>query len=252
MNPLRILLIAIGIIGIIDTLLISFISNLNIGVLLPGLLGLPLLLLGLFFPQLLLAAPKFALFIKWAALCGYTLLILAFWITWAKIDRAASLPAPQHLDAVIVLGAGLRGERPSLILTRRMDVAISYLQTHPGCMAILSGGKGSDEHISEAEAMSRYFLVHGIPQNRFILEDQSTNTRENFVFSKGIIDDTFGPSAQIGFVTTTFHVFRASRVALNFGIQAHGMSAPDIWYLTLNNHLRECVAIWAYALTGRI
>ncbi|HOF94898.1 MAG TPA: YdcF family protein, partial [Clostridia bacterium] len=57
---------------------------------------------------------------------------------------------------------------------------------------------------------------------------------------------------KLGFVTTDFHVYRAGRTAKKLGITAFGISAPDIWYLSLNNCLRESVAIWAYLLMGRI
>ena len=60
-------------------------------------------------------------------------------------DRSA-LPA----DAVIVLGAGVNGETPSLALWTRIRVAAAYLEAHPDIPAVLSGGQGPGEDISEA------------------------------------------------------------------------------------------------------
>ncbi len=250
---IRVLLLVVGTFGLLDTLLVSFVSSLNLGVLLPGLLGLPLLLLGLFLPSLSgFFASSAGNICKLVFIGGYCLLFALFTGTWILLDTAAARTAPAGADAVIVLGAGLRGERPTLVLQRRMDTAIAYLAENPDAVAVLSGGKGEGEHISEAEAMARYFAQQGVPESRYIREDASTNTRENFLYSNKIICGRFGQGASIAFVTTDFHVYRAERVAKRQGIEAYGIAAPDVWYLSLNNHLRECMAIWAYAFTGVI
>ena len=75
---------------------------------------------------------------------------------------------------------------------------------------------------------------------------------ENFAFSKKIIDEQLGENASIAFVTTDFHVFRAGRVARKAGLDAVGLAAPDVWYIRINNFLRECVGITVYALRGDI
>lgn len=43
--------------------------------------------------------------------------------------------------------------------------------------AVLSGGKGDGENISEAEAMYRYLTGHGIDGDRLIREEESTSTK---------------------------------------------------------------------------
>lgn len=253
MLAFRWFLLILGALGVLDTLLVSAISSLNLGVLLPALLGAPLLVLGIFLPRLQgFFARGVGAFCKWALLCGYIALLVAFAVTWAVIDTAAHREAPENADVVIVLGAGLRGEKPTRVLRNRLDTAIDYLKQNPKTVAIVSGGKGEGEHISEAQAMARYLLEAGIPQERCILEDQSTSTKENFQFSGEIITQLFGSEASIVFVTTDFHIYRAGRVAARQGIEAAGIAAPDSWYVALNNHLRECMAIWAYLLNGSI
>ena len=92
---------------------------------------------------------------------------------------------------------------------------------------------------------------HNVP-GRILQEDRAESTAENFAFSKAIIDQQLSPDASIGFVTTRFHVFRASRVARKGGIDARGLGAPDVWYLAINNFLRECVGICWYTVKGWI
>ena len=87
------------------------------------------------------------------------------------------------LDYIIVLGAHVAGTRLSKALLERTRRALRYLEENPETRAVLSGGQGQGEQISEAEAMYRYLTEHGIDGSRLILEDRSTNTKENLDFS---------------------------------------------------------------------
>ena len=64
------------------------------------------------------------------------------------------------LDYVIVLGAQVREDGPSVVLRYRLDRTFEYLETHPDTICILSGGQGSNEPFSEAEGMVRLSLIH--------------------------------------------------------------------------------------------
>ena len=102
-----------------------------------------------------------------------------------EVDNSA-LP----VDAVIILGAGVNGETPSAALWTRIRAAAAYLEDHPNVPVVLSGGKGSGENISEAEAMRRALWTNSEAENaRYLLEDQSTNTSENFSFSKTLLEE---------------------------------------------------------------
>ena len=148
-----------------------------------------------------------------------------------------------------MLGCAVRGERVSLTLKLRLDAALKYLEHSPNTAVIVSGGKGDGENISEAEAMKRYLVSHGVDESRIITEDKSTSTWENFKFSKMILDQRF-PGASAAFVTTNFHVYRAGRVAIMNGIEAEGYGAKDVWYTKLNNYMRESIAVAVYKLRG--
>lgn len=253
MGILRVILIALGAFGILDTAVISLRSNPNLGVVLPAILGAPLLIAGIFLPQLARwARGGFGAACKWVFFGGYALLFLAFLATSMLINTAAAHTAPAGADALIVLGAGLHGNRPTLVLARRLNTAYDYLMESPETVAILSGGQGDGETVTEASAMAEYLIARGIPPERCIQEGQSANTSENFAFSARLIRERFGDDAKIAFVTTDFHVYRAGRVAARQGLEVRGVAAPDVWYIRLNNHLRESVAIWAYWAAGRL
>ena len=100
--------------------------------------------------------------------------------------------------------------------------------------------------------MKKYMVERGISESRIYTEELAKNTKENFANSKAIIDAVLGENARIAFVTTNFHVFRAGQVAKAQGLSVVGIPAEDVWYLRLNNFLRECVGICVYALRGDI
>ena len=124
--------------------------------------------------------------------------------------------APKDTELIIVLGCKVKGERPSRMLRRRLDTAFEAMQKHPDALVVVSGGKGSDEKISEAEAMRRYLVEKGADENRIIMEDKSTNTFENISFSFAITDK-LGCGRDITIVTDGFHQYRASLIAKQEG-----------------------------------
>ena len=118
------------------------------------------------------------------------------------------------LDYIIVLGAHVNGTKLTLALLERVRRALLYLEENPGTKAVLSGGRGDGERISEAEAMYRYLTEHGVSPERLIKEERSTNTKENLDFSLALIGDLNAP---IGVVTNHFHVFRGVAIGKKCG-----------------------------------
>lgn len=152
-----------------------------------------------------------------------------------------SAKGSQNLDYIIVLGAQIRKDGPSVVLKYRLDAAIAYLNENPDTMCVVSGGQGTNEPCSEAEGMSEYLLNKGIEEDRIILENRSTNTVENIQNSGKLLEETY---ESVGIVTNNFHVFRAVRIAKAQGLKGVCGIAADsnILYLP-NNVLRECCGI---------
>lgn len=151
--------------------------------------------------------------------------------------------APEKNATVIVLGCQVKGTQPSLTLKNRLDTAYEYLTNHPDAKAVLSGGKGDDEDISEAECMYNYLTEKGISADRLYVEAKSTTTSENIRFSKEIIE-TNGLNTDIAIVTDWYHEYRASVIAKRQGIDNAGaVGAPTPRYLTANLVTREIFAL---------
>lgn len=120
-------------------------------------------------------------------------------------------------DYLIILGAAVKKNGPSLTLRARLNSAIEYLdKTKDDCFIVVSGGKGSDEKTSEAQAMKEYLVDKNINPSKIILEDKSTNTFENFKYSREKIEKHSSSSIKnlkIKVVTTDFHSLRSSVLA---------------------------------------
>lgn len=160
---------------------------------------------------------------------------------------AESVKQPQNeADYLIVLGAKVNGTTPSLILQYRINKAAEYMKKHPGTKAIVSGGQGADEGISEAEAMKNGLLSSGIAAERILVEDQSTSTKENLDYSQKLLTEAGGSvkESKVIVVTTDFHVLRAVGIARKAGYeQVEGLAAKSVWYLIPTNYVREFMAV---------
>lgn len=115
-------------------------------------------------------------------------------------------------DVIIVFGCKTFGYTPSYALQNRLDKAYEMLENNPGAVAILSGGQGEDETVSEAESMRAYLEGKGISADRLILEDRSTSTRENIEFSMNIIKERGREDKKITAVSNDFHIKRILRL----------------------------------------
>ena len=151
------------------------------------------------------------------------------------------------VDAVIVLGAGVNGETPSVALGTRIQAAAQYMALHPDVPVVLSGGQGSGETISEAECMYRALTGSGAAgEARLLLEDRSASTAENFAFSKAVLEEAGidTDTAVIAVVTNDFHLFRARLIAQREGLTTVGVPAElPWWWLSANYYLRESFAV---------
>ncbi len=157
---------------------------------------------------------------------------------------AARYEPEKDKDFIIVLGCAIRKDgTPTPLLRGRIDRALTFAraeenETGKAPVFVLSGGQGADEAISEAECMRRYLSEQGVPEERMILEDRSTNTDENMRFSKEKIDAA-DPGAKVAFSTTNYHVFRSGIKARRAKMRAQGMGAKTKWYFWPNASVRE-------------
>jgi uncharacterized SAM-binding protein YcdF (DUF218 family) len=171
--------------------------------------------------------------------------ILYFGFLHSKIRDHSNIEVPLHADYIIILGARVKGEIPSLALQYRIDAAANYMKKNKETLAIASGGQGPGEDITEAEAIKRGLLKHGVDGNRIILEDKSTDTVENITFSKKLIPDHLETGL---IVSNDFHLYRAKSIAKDQGLSLQGIPAETPTIAIPKSYLREYLAITKYYL----
>lgn len=157
------------------------------------------------------------------------------------------------VSAVIVLGAGVNGETPSLTLRTRIDAAAAYLEEHPDVPVVLSGGQGPGEAITEAECMRRALVRRGVDESRLYPEERSTSTQENLRYSRAILEELGVDTAQrVAIVTSDFHLCRARLMwdGDTAAVPAHLPSALYFQCLTVNYFIREAFGLAAYFVYG--
>ncbi len=145
-------------------------------------------------------------------LIGIWTVFLILFITECAILYTATKEPEENVEYMIVLGAQVRGDKPSLSLQARIDTAAEYLAAHPQVKVICSGGKGRGENKSEAAAIRDGLLLLGIDPARIQMEDTSTNTVENLRFCRELLPT---PCPPVLIVTNDFHCKRAGLIAKN-------------------------------------
>ena len=178
--------------------------------------------------------------------------ILVAGITEIIIFRGSKGDPEGDFQYLVVLGAKVNGTEPSLALRDRLNAAGEYLINHPDVVAILSGGQGPDEGMTEASCMFRELVEMGIEPERLWLEEKSTSTWENLNFSLDIIEEKTGERPErIGLLSSEYHLFRAGLLARECGVTASCVPARTSWFtLRLNYFLREVAGVWHYLILG--
>ena len=199
-----------------------------------------------------------------AALCAFIALVIVYFhfVRRRGLRIAAAIvlvagartDAPDDVEYLVVLGAGLHGDVPSLSLTDRLEGALAWLEAHPDCVAVVSGGQGPGETMTEGEAMGIWLEARGIDPSRIIVEDKATSTQENLEYSFALIRGRGGePDGNCAIVTSEYHLYRAKALAARQGVECFGVAARTSWpTLMLNYFIREGFAVTYYRLTGEI
>ncbi len=106
--------------------------------------------------------------------------VFALLLIFVAVRRLPDTATKQE-KAVIVLGAGLRGERVTDLLARRLDAAYDYHLENPNAVIVVTGGQGPGEDIPEARAMKAYLVEKGVPEKQIVEEASSTSTEGKFL-----------------------------------------------------------------------
>ena len=180
--------------------------------------------------------------------------VIVFAVFEIPVVRDARTDTDAHPGTIIVLGAGVNGSTPSLSMCNRLDAALAYLDANPDALAVVSGGQGEGEDITEAKAMADYLTAHGIDSARIVQEDRSRTTRENLENSFAILRARgYDPANGVGIVTSEYHLYRAKRMARSLGADPAGIAAETtLPSMRINYFIREAFAAAYMQLAGTL
>ena len=159
--------------------------------------------------------------------CGFAISGMMIWFGYIHT------PNTKVQGTVVVLGCGIREDRPSQVLQARLDAALSYLNKHPNTPVVVTGGVGDDEVHSEAYVMRKYLLENGIDTTRIYCEDRSRDTAQNITYAGEIIRQEGLPETML-IATDGFHQFRAYLHAGDVGHQAYALPVTSFTFATFS------------------
>lgn len=174
--------------------------------------------------------------------------IFGWWRTGKWIEAGLEPIADGTNDYAIVLGAKVKQDSLSLSLRYRLDAALAYANENPHVTLILSGGQGADEPMSEAEAMRRFLTDNGIEESRLILEDASTSTYENLLYSKKLLPSDVD---SITIISSDFHLARAQKIAGSLDLKSDVVAAKTPKVVEAKSVFRERLALVKTVIVGR-
>ena len=221
----------------------TFIRVLNTGTYFGYIIGILTVALGILMPKALNHGKRAVRYIYRGGLIIYAVLgVYAMVLSGLMLFSMNNAPEKDSPRTVIVLGCQVKKSGPSLMLQKRLEKAYDYLSQNTDVTCIVAGGKGDDEHISEAQAMFDWLTEKGIDKNRIIKEDRSTSTLENLKFSKTILEK-MGKDTDVILITDGFHQYRASLQAKSLGYDTRNISSDSPWFLLPSYWVREWFAL---------
>lgn len=179
-------------------------------------------------------------------------LVLAGILCFAGLFGAVMYGAYDHVSGdpqvMIILGCRVMpGGEPSILLQDRLDTALDYLDDHPDMTVVVSGGQGSNEPTSEAACMADYLEEHGVDSDQILLEDQSSNTKENLIYSGELLEEhgIVVLRDEVLVVSNGFHLTRAQMLAERYGYKSVSALAAPTSHIPsrIQMYIREPLAL---------
>ena len=143
----------------------------------------------------------------------------------------------ENVDCIIVLGAGIWGDKPSPMLEDRLLQAIQLYKNNVSSKIIMSGDHGKQNY-DEVNIMKDFAIENGIPSEDIFMDHAGFSTYESIYRAKEI----FGVK-KIVVVTQKYHLYRALYIAKKFDIEVYGVGADPRQYVGATyRELREILA----------
>ena len=143
----------------------------------------------------------------------------------------------KNVDCILILGAGIWGDKPSPMLQDRLDEGIKLYKEGIASKIIMSGDHGREEY-DEVNIMKEYAIEKGVPSEDIFMDHAGFSTYESIYRAKEI----FGAD-NIVIVTQEYHLYRALYIADKLDVNASGVNSDPRKYSGQTfRELREILA----------
>ena len=153
----------------------------------------------------------------------------------------------KNADYMIVLGAQINKDGPSVAFKYRLDAAYEYLMENPDTICIVSGMQGYNEPMPEGIGGVNYLISRGIDPSRLIAENEAEDTDDNIAIGRKIILEQSGKAESelsVVIVTNNYHLFRGMGLARKqFNCKISGVAGDNDKLYILNAMVRETLGI---------
>ena len=157
--------------------------------------------------------------------------------TKKQIIKDNRLKDLQNIDCILILGAGIWGDRPSPMLQDRLDIGINLYNDDVASKIIMSGDHGRKEY-DEVNIMKDYAIDKGIPSVNIFMDHAGFSTYESIYRAKEVFE-----TKKVVIVTQKYHLYRALYIANQLGIEAYGVNSDPRNYVgETYRELREILA----------
>lgn len=143
----------------------------------------------------------------------------------------------ENIDCIIVLGAGIWGDKPSPMLEDRLLEGINLYNNNVSNKIIMSGDHGREEY-DEVNIMKNYAIEKGVPSENIFMDHAGFSTYESIYRAKEIFK-----AKKVVIVTQKYHLYRALYIAKQLGLEAYGVGSDPRKYVGATyRELREILA----------
>ena len=174
------------------------------------------------------------------ALIGIMMLSINFYVvnkTKSKIVTEKQAKELENVDCILVLGAGIWGDKPSPMLEDRLLQGITLYNNQTSSKIIMSGDHGKEEY-DEVNVMKDFAIEKGVKSEDIFMDYAGFSTYDSVYRAKEIFK-----AQKIIIVTQKYHLHRALYVAEKLGIEAYGVASdPREYRGQVVRELREVLA----------
>ena len=151
-----------------------------------------------------------------------------------SVEESSNL---EDIDCIIILGAGIWGDKPSPMLEDRLLQGIELYNNNVSTKIIMSGDHGREEY-DEVNIMKEFAIEKGVPSENIFMDHAGFSTYESIYRAKEIFE-----ADKIVIVTQKYHLYRALHIANSLGIEAYGVGADPRQYVgAMYREIREILA----------